>query len=824
MSDLNNEMQRKVLAASYAVEAARKFVIEDGKPTLTEQKILDNDNTMVTVVCITYNHEDYIAQALDSFLMQKTDFKFKVFVGEDCGPDRTADIVREYAEKYPDIIVPFIRKENMGAQRNLIDMCQRATSPYIAFCEGDDYWIDEYKLQKQVDYMDRNPDMRFCFHNIEIVAPDDWYFNNFYKPNAEGRRLMPDCIPGYNKSQKTFDARSYIRHNPARTSSIFYRWNYDADIPAWYYQHLGGDVSMAMIQLGDGQCAIIPGVMATWRRSEVGVTFAADADMDFLKTRIDWVSVLSDLRQYFIDNYNGFAKIQIENRIKLESANYLQTLIKLNKLDLIADFFESLPKAGSIALNAYLCFYRDSRALTAVYGWDGYQMAVRNRYFRRLVKPLVRLALMNKKKKDFLKGKIKKKKDFLKGKIKNIISFIYYWRYTFTAKQKTLWAFSSFFKRGYIDNVKYLYEYVLEHHPEIQAVWMTLDKNVYERLHAENKPVVMMRTAECRNILSHAEVAFTDHYRMSDYDAFSGLNDRTKVVQLWHGVGLKSMTKIIEDSTIVGLQFSDDILLNKQESFTSRVVKTIRYFRHAYYRELFERYFMLVCPGPERIAQIAKPLHIPIEKCFMSGHPRNILLHQTSPDADTAHILYAPTYRWNASKERQLVQQVIDSANMIQDFMSKTNGYLTIRLHPHTWRNYNSLLNTLVQQYDRILLDSDKDIYQTLGKYRILISDYSSIAYDFVLLNRPIVFFNYDFLDFKENECALNYDYDTYSPGTKTQTWEQTLAAIESYLIDPEKDSEWRCQVRDEFYDMSVNDENNSKRIVEELKKRLEIL
>ena len=106
---------------------------------ITQQKMAENDGTAVTVICITYNHEKFIAQALDSFLMQKTNFKFKVFVGEDCGPDRTADVVKEYARKYPDIIVPFIREHNMGAQRNLIDLCQRATSPYISFCEGDDY-------------------------------------------------------------------------------------------------------------------------------------------------------------------------------------------------------------------------------------------------------------------------------------------------------------------------------------------------------------------------------------------------------------------------------------------------------------------------------------------------------------------------------------------------------------------------------------------------------------------------------------------------------------------------------------------------------------
>ena len=809
MSDPTTDVRRKVPDTSYAVEAARNFKEEDGESTLTEQKILDNDDTMVTVVCITYKHEEYIAQALDSFLMQKTDFKFKVFVGEDCGPDRTADIVREYAAKYPDIIVPFIREENMGAQRNLIDMCQRATSPYIAFCEGDDYWIDENKLQRQVDYMEQNLDMRFCFHNIEIVAPDDWYFNDYYKPNADGRRLMPDCIPGYNKSQKIFDARSYIRHNPARTSSVFYRWNYDADIPGWYYQHLGGDVSMSMIQLGDGRCSIIPGVMATWRRSEAGVTFAANADMDFLKTRVDWVGILSDLRQYFIDNFNGLARVQIENRIKLESANYLQTLIKLNRTDLIAEFFQLFPESAKISLNAYLSFYRDSRALTAVYGWDGYRMAVRNRYFRRLVKPLVRMAL-----------KIKKKKDFLKGKLKNILSFWYYWRYTITPKKKNVWAFSAFSKRGYMDNVKYLYEYVLAHHPEIQAVWMTLDKGVYKQLQSENKPVVMMRTSECRKILSHAKLAFTDHYRMSDYDAFSGLNDRTKIVQLWHGVGLKAIGDL-KNTNIAGVMLSNDILPSTADNILKIIYKKIKYFRHAYYRELFEHYFMLACPGPERIEQVAKPLHIPLENCFMSGHPRNVFLHQTLPATDAVHILYAPTYRWNAIKEQQLVQKIIDSADVIQTCMEKVNGSLTIRLHPHTWRNYNVQLNDLSQRYDRIFSDNDADIYQTLGKYRILISDYSSIAYDFILLNRPVVFFNYDFEDFIEKECTLNYEYDSYSPGAQTKSWEQTLAAIEAYIANPEKDSEWRCRVRDEFYDMTVNDQDNSRRIVEELKRRL---
>ncbi len=811
MSDQSKDIRRKVSIDSYAVEAARKFAVEDGKPTLTEQKILDNDDTMVTVVCITYKHEDYIAQALDSFLMQKTNFKFKVFVGEDCGPDRTADIVREYAAKYPDIIVPFIREKNMGAQRNLIDMCQRATSPYIAFCEGDDYWTDEYKLQKQVDYMEAHSALRVCFAKAKIDAPDDWFLRDYYKKS--GDLIYPDCEPKYQLPNRFMDMCDFIWFFPAHTSTVIYRWNYDLEIPDWFYRGIIGDLPIFLMQLGAGETSYIPDVVSVYRRSNIGIFMSSSMDEHFLKTRLDHLRWMEGMLIYYatygIPNY---PKIGIENRIKLEIRNFIRTALKVNSYGAIQDLINQYPNSTKIALGAYINFYDDSRALTDVYGWDGYQMAVRNRYYRRLVRPLVRVALI-----------IKKKKDFLKGKLKNILSFGCYWGYTFIPKKKNIWVFSSFFKRGYMDNVKYLYEYVLEHHPEIKAVWMTLDQAVYKQLQVENKPVVMMRTTECRKNLSRAAVAFTDHYRMSDYDSFSGLNDRTKIVQLWHGVGLKAIGDL-KNTNVSGVMLSNDILPSDSDNIWRKIIKKIKYFRHAYYRELFERYFMLVCPGPERIAKVAKPLHIPIENCFMSGHPRNILLHQTLPATDAAHILYAPTYRWSAVKERQLVQHIIDSADTIQECMERVNGYLTIRLHPHTWRDYNSLLNDLSQRYNRILLDNDADIYQTLGNYRVLISDYSSIAYDFILLNRPVVFFNYDFEDFIENECALNYDYDTYSPGTKTKTWEQTLAAIEGYLADPAKDSAWRCRVRDEFYDMSVNDKDNSKRIVEELKKRLDII
>ncbi len=332
--------------------------------------------------------------------------------------------------------------------------------------------------------------------------------------------------------------------------------------------------------------------------------------------------------------------------------------------------------------------------------------------------------------------------------------------------------------------------------------------------------MMMMRTKECRRLVARASIGVTDHFRMSDYDAFSGLNDRLKIVQLWHGVGLKTIGDL-KNTNVPGVVFSDDILPREGDGNFTRRIKKIKYFRHAYYRELFEKYFMLVCPGQERVEQIAKPWNIQLESCFVSGHPRNVNLHRDSAVSCGRNILYAPTYRWDAWSEKNLVRQIEKAGEQIEEALERTDASLMIRLHPHTWRNYGKILERIEEKFERISVDREKDIYLSLAQYTIVITDYSSIAYDFILLDRPVVFFNYDFKSFADREVKLNYDYEEYSPGTKTKTWEETMDAVEEYLENPEKDGAWRRKIRDEFYDMAVNDENNSQRIVEEIKRRL---
>lgn len=133
-----------------------------------------NKQVLVSISCITYNHAQFIRRCLDSFLMQKTNFAFEVLIHDDCSTDGTTEIIKEYEAKYPNIIKPIYENENQYAQGKPIGSdvwnYPRAQGKYIAFCEGDDYWTDMFKLQKQVDFLENNQDYSMCFHRAKIVG------------------------------------------------------------------------------------------------------------------------------------------------------------------------------------------------------------------------------------------------------------------------------------------------------------------------------------------------------------------------------------------------------------------------------------------------------------------------------------------------------------------------------------------------------------------------------------------------------------------------------------------------------------------------------
>ncbi|WP_295464944.1 glycosyltransferase [uncultured Pseudomonas sp.] len=121
---------------------------------------------LVSIVCLTFNHRDFIGQAIDGFLMQETDFPFEILINDDASTDGTRDILQAYAQRYPRLIRLILQQENQYAQGKPYGMpvFQQARGDYIAYCEGDDYWTDPRKLQLQVDFLERNRDYALTFH------------------------------------------------------------------------------------------------------------------------------------------------------------------------------------------------------------------------------------------------------------------------------------------------------------------------------------------------------------------------------------------------------------------------------------------------------------------------------------------------------------------------------------------------------------------------------------------------------------------------------------------------------------------------------------
>ena len=147
-----------------------------------KEKIEKTGNPLLTIRCLVYNHEPYLRQCLDGFVMQKTNFPFEAIVHDDASTDGSAAIIREYAEKYPDIIKPIFETENQyrkhdGSIARIMDEAVHPNSKYIAFCEGDDYWIDPNKLQLQVDFLESHPDYVICSHDCIYYREDTHEFD-----------------------------------------------------------------------------------------------------------------------------------------------------------------------------------------------------------------------------------------------------------------------------------------------------------------------------------------------------------------------------------------------------------------------------------------------------------------------------------------------------------------------------------------------------------------------------------------------------------------------------------------------------------------------
>jgi len=234
---------------------------------------------LVSVACITYNHEKFIAQAIEGFLLQKTSFPIEIIIHDDASTDNTKKIVEQYAKINPNLIFPIYQQVNQYSLGNktlskyIFPHCR---GKYIAMCEGDDYWTDPLKLQKQVDFLEANQEFSGCFHETQQIF-EDGKLGKIYGKDANEILITEDTISTL---------------SPFHTSSFVFR-NIIKTFPKWLHNVVSGDIALFSIVSSYGPLKKIPEIMSVYRKHDGGITNSKEVTINFHPHRIELMNYLN---------------------------------------------------------------------------------------------------------------------------------------------------------------------------------------------------------------------------------------------------------------------------------------------------------------------------------------------------------------------------------------------------------------------------------------------------------------------------------------------------------------------------------------------------
>ncbi len=273
---------------------------------------------MVTIRCLTYNHEPYIRQCLEGFVMQKTNFRFEAIVHDDASTDGTAAIIREYAEKYPDIIKPIYETENQyskhdGSLRRIMDA--HTHGKYVAMCEGDDYWIDPLKLQKQVDFLEAHPDYGLVYTNVDFYFQKQDKFERSYITSG--------------KLARSYDFLSHlINGGYIAPCTWLYRREY---MPTYTQGYVDGTFPLALDIWANSKIHFLDEVTTVYR-----VVGESASHSRYLAKRFAFGSGVFRIKKEYIEKYRPLVPDEAKERIYVDAYSMLlPAAIALGKTEFV---------------------------------------------------------------------------------------------------------------------------------------------------------------------------------------------------------------------------------------------------------------------------------------------------------------------------------------------------------------------------------------------------------------------------------------------------------------------------------------------------------
>lgn len=288
----------------------------------------DSNIPLVSIFSLAYNHEAFIEKAIESWLMQRTTFKFEAVIGEDNSTDKTREIVFRYAEKYPDIIRVITSDTNIGMRANSQRTKDACRGKYIAFCEGDDYWTDPTKLQQQADFLEANSDFSMCFHDAIVLWDDKSAQPNYFVPKDQKEVSTTEDV-----IEKWF----------IPTASMMLRREYNKDLPDWFKHVYNGDWATQMLLSTKGKIKYFDELMSVYRKNEGGMAGGPGKDIEFVNGKK--IQLLNFFNEYTSGKYadaitkktealNREAKefkLRKNNKFLYWMSNPRKTLFKISK-------------------------------------------------------------------------------------------------------------------------------------------------------------------------------------------------------------------------------------------------------------------------------------------------------------------------------------------------------------------------------------------------------------------------------------------------------------------------------------------------------------
>jgi len=292
---------------------------------------MNNDKIIVSVCMITYNHGSYIKEAIEGVLAQKTNFPIELVIGEDCSIDSTRSICETYLQKHADIINLLPSKKNNGLMPNFIRTLEACKGKYIALCEGDDYWTDPLKLQKQVDFLDANDDFSICSANVILKNEID---------NTEVEWLGA-------KWREVSTLKDILRYGSGgATCTLVFRSQSIKVIPEWFHLFAGGDWAIQIICTSKGKMRYFRDVVGVYRRNLGGETAPKTIDKTILMFENEGIKQINILNKkftnykreinahaaeyYYYSLASMYSKIGDKKRTRLTIYKIFQQILSIN--------------------------------------------------------------------------------------------------------------------------------------------------------------------------------------------------------------------------------------------------------------------------------------------------------------------------------------------------------------------------------------------------------------------------------------------------------------------------------------------------------------